>query len=357
VPPPGIHARSEPFVEVVRVCVVVLFTAAGFEAGGGTSDPNGHPVLGATLGAAFGYVVGGVIGRLLRRVMGTFEREIDRAPAAELVAGALGAVLLGGLGALLGVAPVVLLPGSWGWPVFGLLTWVGVYAGFTAGVRKGGELLRTVQRRPVGAPVLATDARPGAPLVDTSAAVDGRLRVLVDAGLTAGPLLVPRFVLDELQALADAADQVRRRRGRRALELLEFLRTDPSVGIEVLDDEVPEVDEVDAKLVVLARRLDAVLVTVDGNLQRVAELQGVRCLNVERLSDDLRGPLVPGEVVRVPIVRAGSEPGQGVGFLEDGTMVVVSGGAGLVGREADVMVISSVRTTKGRMFFASLAGA
>ena len=355
-PVPAINARSEPFVEVVRICIVVLFTAAGFEAGGGTSDPDGHPVLGATLGAATGYVLGGIMGRLLRRVMGSFEAEIDRAPAAALAAGALGAVLLGGLGALLGVAPVVLLPGLWGWPVFGLLVWVGVYAGFTAGARKSDELVAMVQRQP-GQPVLVTDARPGAPLVDTSAAVDGRLRVLVDAGLAAGPLLVPRFVLDELQSLADTADPVRRRRGHQALELLEHLRVDPAVGIEVLDAEVPEVDDVDAKLVVLARRLQAVLVTVDGNLQRVAELQGVHCLNVERLGDDLRGPLVPGETVRLPIVRAGTEPGQGVGFLEDGTMVVVSGAAELVGREAEVVVISSVRTAKGRMFFASLATA
>lgn len=343
-------------MEIVRVLIVVLLTAAGFEAGGGTSDPDGHPVLGATLGAAFGYVIGGVIGRLLRRVMGSFEQEIERAPAVELAAGTLGAVLLGGLGGLAGVAPVVLLPGAWGWPVFGLLVWVGVYAGFTAGSHKAQELVAVLQRSGAQQPLVLSERRPGAPLVDSSAAIDGRLRVIVDSGLTTGPLLVPRFVLDELQSLADAGDPVRRRRGRQGLELLEHLRADSAVGVEVIDDEVPELDEVDAKLVALALRLDAVLLTVDGNLQRVAELQGVRCLNVERLGDELRARVVPGETFRLPIVREGSEPGQGVGFLDDGSMVVVSEGAGLVGREVDVVVTSSVRTSKGRMVFASLAG-
>jgi uncharacterized protein YacL len=166
---------------------------------------------------------------------------------------------------------------------------------------------------------------------------------------------VPRFVLDELQGIADASDGTRRRRGRRALETLDALRHDPDVGLTVLDDEVPEREEVDAKLVALARRLDASLLTTDAALASVAELQGIRCRNLDRLATGLQPALVPGEVVRVTVSKPGRDPGQGVGFLDDGTMVVVSDGAPLVGNEADVTITSSVRTSKGRMFFASPA--
>ena len=125
----------------------------------------------------------------------------------------------------------------------------------------------------------------------------------------------------------------------------------------MIDDEVPELQAVDAKLVALARRLQAGVLTTDSNLQRVAELQGVVCLNLNRLADGLRPVLVPGEVVRLPISREGREPGQGVGFLEDGTMVVVGEASGLVGREIDVRITSNVQTSVGRMLFASVVAA
>jgi len=191
-------------------------------------------------------------------------------------------------------------------------------------------------------------------VVDTSAVIDGRALAVADAGFLRGDLLVPRFVLDELQGIADAADPSRRRRGRRGLEVLDSLQRDGRIGVHVIDDEVPEIQAVDAKLVALARRLQAGLLTTDANLQRVAELQGVVCLNLNRLADGLRPVLVPGEVVRLPISREGREQGQGVGFLEDGTMVVVGEASGLVGREVDVRITSNVQTSVGRMLFASV---
>ena len=148
----------------------------------------------------------------------------------------------------------------------------------------------------------------------------------------------------------------RRRRGHRGLETLEALRRDPAIRLQVLDDEVPERTEVDAKLVVLAGRLGADLLTIDANLQHVAELQGVRCRNLHRLAVSLRPALVPGEIVRLPITREGKEPGQGVGYLDDGTMIVVTDASRLVGAETDVCIASAVQTSRGRMFFASLAG-
>jgi uncharacterized protein YacL len=350
------------FVEIVRLLIVFLFTTAGFElAKGGASAPaEGSAVLGATLGACVGYVAGGIVGRLLNRTMGAVERRVDRAPAAQLLAGALGAGVLSVPSALIGVPAVVLLPGVLGWPLLGLLVWTGMFAGFRLGVAKSEELLGMagLSTRP-----LATVSRYGsgrAPetlLVDTSAVIDGRALAVADAGFLRGDLLVPRFILDELQGIADAADPTRRRRGRRGLEVLDTLQRDGRIGVHVIDDEVPELQAVDAKLVALARRLQAGVLTTDANLQRVAELQGVTCLNLNRLADGLRPVLVPGEVVRLPISREGREPGQGVGFLEDGTMVVVGEASELVGREVDVRITSNVQTSVGRMLFAAVVAA
>ena len=351
---------SEVFVEVVRLLIVVVFTAAGYTLGGGSARAadGSIPLLGALLGACVGYVHGGMAGRFLRRAMGTFEATVERTPAAALFAGSLGALLLGVLGTVVGTAAVVLLPGRWGWPVLGLLVWLGVYAGYSIGARKGEELVALVRRPAAVAadPFARLPAVSDGPLVlvDSSAAIDGRLLGVAGSGFLPGRLAVPRFVLDELQGIADAADPTRRRRGRRALEVLDVLRHDPDVGLTVLDDEVPEREEVDAKLVLLARRLDASLLTTDAALASVAELQGVRCRNLDRLAAGLQAALVPGEVVRLLVSRTGRDPGQGVGFLDDGTMVVVSEGAPLVGNETDVTITSSVRTSKGRMFFASL---
>lgn len=339
------------FVEIVRLLIVALSTAAGYAlAADGRVDPGGIAVLGATMGALVGYVAGGVVGRQLRRAMGTFEAQVARAPAHQLLAGVVGAGALAVVSALIALPAVVLVPAPWGWPVFGLLVWIGVYEGFQIGAAKSADLLELAGLRPHSATARAGDAV----LVDTSAVIDGRLLDVTEAGFLHGTLLVPRFVLDELQGIADAADDTRRRRGRRGLETLDVLRRDPRVVITVVDDEVPEFDAVDAKLVALARRLPADIVTTDANLQSVAEMQGVRCRNLNRLAAGLRPAIVPGEVLNLPISREGKEPGQGVGFLDDGTMVVVGDAAELVGRDVAVRITSNVQTSVGRLLFASV---
>ncbi len=341
------------FVEIVRLLIVALSTAAGYAlAADGRVDPGGVAVLGATMGALVGYVAGGVVGRQLRRAMGTFEDQVARAPAHQLLAGVVGAGALAVVSALIALPAVVLVPAPWGWPVFGLLVWIGVYEGFQIGAAKSADLLELAGLRPQSAP--AAGSAGDAVLVDTSAVIDGRLLDVTEAGFLHGTLLVPRFVLDELQGIADAADDIRRRRGRRGLETLDVLRRDPRVVITVVDDEVPEFDAVDAKLVALARRLPADIVTTDANLQSVAEMQGVRCRNLNRLAAGLRPAIVPGEVLNLPISREGKEPGQGVGFLDDGTMVVVGDAAELVGRDVAVRITSNVQTSVGRLLFASV---
>ncbi|MEN3273768.1 MAG: hypothetical protein V7636_2529 [Actinomycetota bacterium] len=332
---------GDVYVEVVRVLIIGMTTAGGDAVGGGPF---------AALGACCGYVLGGLLGRFLRRTAAAFEAHIQRTPAVTLVAGAVGALVAAAIGCIVGIAAVVLLPGRWGYPVLAIAAWTGVYAGFQAGVRKGVELRQLLGHGAIA--VLDAD-RPGLVLVDSSAAMDGRLLSLARAGFLPGDLAVPRFVLDELQGLSDASDPTRRRRARRGLELLDVLRTD-GPGLVVLPDEVPDREEVDAKLVALARRREASILTADRGLAGVAAIEGIRVLDVASLSDALRGGIVPGEVVTLRLTREGRDPGQAIGFLEDGTMVVVHDGTARLGDMVEVEVSTSVPTSKGRLYFATI---
>jgi uncharacterized protein YacL len=190
----------------------------------------------------------------------------------------------------------------------------------------------------------------GTKLLDTSAIIDGRIADVVTTGFLEGPLLVPRFVLRELQRLADAADPLRRNRGKRGFEILKRLSDLRSV--QIVDADVAAAADVDTSLVELARRRGARVVTTDYNLNRVAELSGVSVLNVNDLANALKPVVLPGESLRVQVLREGKEPGQGVGFLEDGTMVVVEQGRRLLGQEVPVVVTSALQTSAGRMVFA-----
>ena len=329
---------SDVFVEVIRLLIVALLTGVGDGVGAGP---------GAALGACFGYVAGGVFGRWLRRATGRFERRVERTPAVTLLAGAIGALAASVVGIIIGISAVVLLPGRWGYPVLGVAAWTGVYVGFQVGARKGSELMALLRH---GTPVFTDAPSTTLLLVDSSAAIDGRIIGLARSGFLPGELAVPRFVLDELQGLSDSSDPTRRRRARRGLEALEALRVE-GPGLIVLPDEVPERDEVDAKLVALARRLGARVLTADRGLAGVGGAEGVECLDVVRLAEGLQPTLVPGEVVNLRLVRAGRDAGQAIGFLEDGTMVVVSDGAEHLGQIVDATITSSVPTSKGRLYF------
>jgi uncharacterized protein YacL len=342
------------FVEIVRLFMVVLFTAAGFWVGRDVA-PHSTSVegLGGMLGCLLGYVGGGMLGRLLDRAVGVVERQVDRLPAAAVLAGLVGGVAGGVAGATLGVPVVVLLPARIGLPLAGLLVWLVAYFGFRVAARQSDQLFHAMglSTRPL---VRATpfDNADGV-LVDTSAVMDGQLLALSRSGVFHDDLLVPRFVLDELQGMADAPDETRARRARRGLEMLDVLRREAPLHVYVLDDEVPELADVDAKLASLARRLKLRLLTNDANLARVAEVQGVPTINLRRLASDLAPAIMAGQGLRVELTRPGRQPGQGVGFLDDGSMVVVNGGADLVGSgELDLVATSIVPTAAGRIVFA-----
>jgi uncharacterized protein YacL len=189
-------------------------------------------------------------------------------------------------------------------------------------------------------------------VVDSSAIIDGRIAEIVESGFLFGTLLVPRFVLEEIQHIADSADAQRRNRGRRGLEILARMQKDSATPVVIVEDDAPEIPEVDGKLVALAKRYSRAVLTNDFNLNRVAELQGVRVLNINSLANAVKPALLPGEELRVRVIQQGKEAGQGVGFLDDGTMIVVEGGSRFIDEDVDVAVTRVLQTVAGRMIFA-----
>lgn len=190
-------------------------------------------------------------------------------------------------------------------------------------------------------------------ILDTSAIIDGRIADVVEANVMDNRLVLPRFALAELQNIADSSDKLRRERGRRGLDILNRLRNNPEIDFTIHDRELPEManQPVDTKLVLLAREMDGKLVTGDYNLNKVAKLHNVKVINLNDLANALKPVFIPGERIQVQIVKPGEEPGQGVGYLEDGTMIVVEGGQPHVSKEIQLEVTSVLQTSAGRMIF------
>jgi len=190
-------------------------------------------------------------------------------------------------------------------------------------------------------------------LMDTSVIIDGRIADILKTGFISKTLVVPRFILSELQNIADSDDDMRRNRGRRGLEMLNALRQNSSIKIEITDEDPKEIKEVDAKLIELARRHHADILTTDYNLNRVASIQKVKVLNINELAHALKPVVLPGEHLQVKIVQPGKEKHQGVGYLSDGTMIVVENGDRLIGKEIPVEVTRIFQTVAGKMIFAN----
>ncbi|HEY8817653.1 MAG TPA: PIN domain-containing protein [Candidatus Limnocylindrales bacterium] len=283
-------------------------------------------------------------------------RRVEELSTAEFVAAVLG-LLIGLLMGLLLAIPLSGLAEPWAtWLPLGVSILFGLgMLGLTVAKRK--DLLIAAEAvgilRPPAAERGAGPSR-GEPriVVDTSAIIDGRIAEIVESGFIYGTLVIPRFVLDELQHIADSSDALRRNRGRRGLEILNRMQKEPATPVEIVEDDVPEIAEVDAKLVALALARSRVILTNDFNLNRVAELQGVRVMNINSLANAVKPAVLPGEELRVRVIQEGKEAGQGVGFLDDGTMIVIEGGARHIDRELDVSVTRVLQTVAGRMIFA-----
>ena len=283
-------------------------------------------------------------------------RQVEALSTAEFVAAVIGLLIGLLMGLLLGLPLSNFDPPLGTWLPLGVsllfgLGMLGLTVAKRADLLLAAQAIGLVRNQDTAA---AASLRMGDPhiVVDTSAIIDGRIAEIVESGFIYGTLVIPRFVLDELQHIADSSDALRRNRGRRGLEILNRMQKEPGTPVEIVEDDVPDVAEVDAKLVALALARSRVILTNDFNLNRVAELQGVRVMNINSLANAVKPAVLPGEELRVKVIQEGKEAGQGVGFLDDGTMIVVEGGARLIDHEVDVGVTRVLQTVAGRMIFA-----
>ena len=298
------------------------------------------------LGLLSAYLAGGA---LAHRTARAWDRLVTRASKTPPEA-----VLAAGTGATVALLVTVLLnnllanvPGfTWYWSLLIAVVLVGASSSFFVVNRH----LFTFSR-PQG-PVVPTPGSLRDKVIDTSAIIDGRIADVAESNFVDGTLLVPNFVLSELQRIADSDEPLRRQRGRRGLEVLDRIAREQSIPTEVIHDDPASATAVDEKLVRVCQARGADLITTDYNLSRVAALQGVRVLNLHQLANSVKATFLPGEKLSLSIVRPGREQGQGLAYLEDGTMVVVEDASDLVGRTVEAVVTSSLQTNMGRMIFA-----
>lgn len=328
--------------------------------------------LGGLIGALIGFVIALPIINQGLKLARRIESLLSRVPNQELMAGTAG--LLFGLiiANLIGLAfyrvPII---GSY-IPI--IISAIFGYIGMRLASRKGPELYanwlqsRTVAKdkkkdvvpkdsEQAAIPVISEfESVSVAKLLDTSVIIDGRIAELCETGFLEGPLVVPLFVLEELQHISDSADVLKRNRGRRGLDILQSMQQKEIIAIKVIADDFEDITEVDSKLMRLALDKKWKIVTNDFNLNKVASLQGIEVLNLNDLANALKPAMIPGEWIRVQVIKEGKEDNQGVAYLDDGTMIVIENGAQYVDTSIDVMVTSVLQTSAGRMIFARAKG-
>lgn len=323
-------------------------------------------ILGTLLGVIIGYLISSFILKQGLVIAKRLERILTHIPNQELIAGTIG--LLFGLiiANLIGVAFNQV-------PIIGpyipiILSAIFGYSGLKIMARKGPEMYYNYVQQWGGEGTKKTsrfkmfsthksDKTTSTPkLLDTSVIIDGRIKELCNTGFIEGPLMVPLFVLNELQIISDSADATKRNRGRRGLDILKEMQDSNKVAIEVVEDDYDDLTEVDSKLMRLALDKQWKLMTNDFNLNKVARVQGIEVLNLNELANVLKPALIAGEWIRVQIMKEGKEIHQGVAYLDDGTMIVVEDGKPYVGQTVEVMVTSILQTSAGRMIFARVDG-
>jgi uncharacterized protein YacL len=329
----------------------------------GPLHDNETIALAALLGAGFtGMLSGALAGPLLSvEPFLWLEHTLETAPAGELVGGTLGLLVALVVSALVAVL-LSGVPDGFGYLVALALSGAFVYIGVRTGMRRRADVVGMVAQAAVSrhahaqGGMLGDDGPPpqdGPPvLVDTSVLIDGRILDIAATGFIPGRLVIPSFVLEELQRVADAGDPIRRSRGRRGLSVVDSLKQSPDVVCEFIDTDVPGAADVDWRLIKLARSRGAAVMTNDFNLNKLARVEGLRVLNLNDLANALKPIVSSGEVIEVTVVKEGKEPHQGVGYLEDGTMVVVENGRRHIDDTVPVTVTSVLQTPAGRMIFA-----
>jgi uncharacterized protein YacL len=348
---------------LVSRIVLALLAALGAVYAGRTFDLVNHfdsssyayTVFGIIVFLAFavGWMVGGIAGKGLARGFKRVERAAQARSAGELTVGAIG-LLVGLLVSALLYLPVHALPYIGNWVLLPMVLVLSYLFAFTAAKKHRGILrLVGVHSLGEGDPDLENGSHVST-LVDTSAIIDGRIADIVRTGFLGGELVVPEFVLKELQQVADSADPLKRARGRRGLQVVQDLRTD--VQVATPDVDFPQVSDVDAKLLKLAKERGMPILTTDFNLNRLAQIQDVQVLNVNDLANALKPAVLPGERLDVLLIKEGKESNQGVGYLDDGTMVVVERARERIGETLPVQVTSVLQQPSGKIIFTKIAG-
>jgi uncharacterized protein YacL len=350
---------------IVRLIGLVIFGIIGVFLG----EPLGNLIQELWTASQIPIIVYQVVTTLLVGLLGflvapwisikpitAIHKHLSKVSAQTLLFGLTG-LIVGAVTAALLAYPISLLPAPLGsiLPFVALLLfgYLGIVI-FVARQKDIQSLFKTFGKGARGAEKAEDNSLKGSQriLVDTSAIIDGRIADIARTGFIPGRLLIPRFVLNELQYVSDSADNLRRQRGRRGMEVLSDLQKDPAIPVTITDIDVEGVREVDERLIVLARQMNCPILTNDYNLNRVAELQGVSILNINELANAVKAILLPGESLDMKIIQEGKEYGQGVGYMEDGTMVVVENGHKFIGKTVPITVTKVLQTAAGRMIFA-----
>jgi len=304
-------------------------------------------MFGSNLYGAFGALAGVILGYLIIKL----EEKLKEIPLKDLV-GTLIGITVGLFVANLFISKLLLthakdVPITL--PIYVLLYFVMGYLGFRIGEKKSHTL--DLSKVPL---FHRMEASEGNKILDTSTIIDGRIADVCETGFLEGTLVIPQFVLYEIQHIADLQDPVKKTRGRRGLEILHRLQKQTFVKVKIVDYDFPKLKDVDSKLIALAKNMNGKIITNDFNLNKVAELQGIEVLNLNALVTSLRPAVLPAEQMTIRIIKEGKEYGQGIGYLDDGTMVVVDDARKLLGKTVDVVVTSLLQTSSGRMIFAKL---
>jgi len=313
----------------LRIAVFAVFLIAGYFLG----SKYNLEVMGAVWGAVAGLVT-------------LFTEMALKKISIGVIIGGIFGLSAGLLFANLALFPLKTIVQDYATTAF-LLNALFGYAGLLIGLKRGqGLTISGILRIFRG-----QDIEENLKLLDTSVIIDGRIADVCEAGFIEGAFIIPQFILQELQYIADSPDPLKRGRGRRGLDVLHKLQKMSNVTVKIVDEDFPKIKEVDAKLVALARLLNAKVITNDFNLNKIAELQGVSVLNIHELANALKPVVLPGETIKLFVIKEGKEHNQGVAYLDDGTMVVVENGKRLIGKNVDVTVTSVLQTTAGRMIF------
>lgn len=312
--------------------------------------PFTSPIFGAALGGAILILASSWIVNYSVSLIKWFEEKLLKAPLMDVLAGVVGTVA--GL-----IVAYLLSPAITNIPVVGQVVQIfstillGIM-GFRIGYSKREELISVFPGK-LGRDKQKHTHKPGdAKILDTSVIIDGRIADIVKTGFLDGSLVIPTFVLEELQHIADSSDVLKRNRGRRGLDILNRIQKELNIKVNIMEIDFEEIQEVDSKLVKLAKKLTGKVVTNDFNLNKVCELQGVDVLNINDLANAVKPVVLPGEEILVQLIKDGKEYGQGIGYLDDGTMIVVEGGKEFIGTRQEVLVTSVLQTSAGRMIFA-----